>query len=185
MFFHAMVRRGPVLVLWLGLLAALLCSSEAAALCDQDESASTKAWHPSIKDEFAASKYVVEGAVLREEPVFLPSDHRLVITHYTVRVLHTYKGKPASNIVLTAKNTVGQFSMTLGEKYLLFVQKELITGSRLGTRAHLYVYKCGNSSVLDAKSGAPQEVLTLSAQHHAHPKHAKHPHPRASAAPNA
>ena len=177
-----MRQRGGALAL---LLAAALCPMGAQAACHRQENAAAKVWRPSVKDEFAASKYVVEGVALREEPVFLRADHRLLLTRYTVQVLRAHKGKPGPTIVLTSKNSAAQFPMALGVKYLLFVQKELIAGARHQTHVHWYVYDCGNSDTLEAKNDALREVQALSAQH-AHPKHARQrQQPRASAAPHA
>ena len=175
---HPMWGRGPVLVL---LFAALLCAGEAQAVCHGQEDAPGEVWQPSVQDEFAASQFVLEGVALREEPVLLPSDQRLLLTRYTVRVLRAFKGKPGQDLVLTSKNTARQFPMEVGARYLLFVQKELIAGSRLGTHTHWYVYDCGNSGVLNGKSDARREVLALHARL-AHARHAKHRHHRARGA---
>jgi hypothetical protein len=165
-------------------LLAALWPDAAGAACHQQENAASKVWHPSVQDEFASSRFVLEGVALRAEPVFLPSDHRLLMTRYTVRVLHAFKGRPGKTIVLTSKNTVQQFPMETGAKYLLFIQKELIAGARGGSRAHWYVYDCGNSGVLDGKDDALLEMLALSERlaRAQHPKHVQH---RASAAPHA
>ncbi|MDR0274030.1 MAG: hypothetical protein LBI48_01550 [Burkholderiaceae bacterium] len=169
---HATVRCGTALAFGLGLLAAAgLCSGPAAAACQRQDSAAAKVWRPSVKDEFAASQYVVEGVVQAEKTALGPSAPPLM-TLYTVQVLRSFKGKPGKTIVLTSKHTSERFPMSVGTKYLLFVQKELISDSGRAASLHWYVYDCGNSDALDLKQDALREVMAMNGQI-ARPKRAK------------
>jgi hypothetical protein len=132
-------------ILLVGLLALLgiLCAGHAFALCLNDR-------HPSLAIETESSNFVIIGKV-KKATDYTSSDDPTGIagTKYVVSVLEAFKGNPPKILIVDSENTSSRFPLTVGQRYLLFVQGSATDG---------FVDSCGNSGVLKERKAEVAEL---------------------------
>jgi hypothetical protein len=93
-----------------------------------------------VSDEYFVSDLVFTGTVLSQKDEKDPSDPEYTTgTFYTVRVDKVWRGSPSHRITLYSENTTARFSMSIHQRYVMFV-----------TRAEgrkWVVDNCGNSGI--------------------------------------
>lgn len=131
--------------LFSGLLAllGLFCAGHAFALCLNDR-------HPSLAIETESSNFVIIGKVKRATNYTSPDDPTGIAgTKYVVSVVEAFKGNPPRILIVDSENTSSRFPLTVGQRYLLFVQ---------GLATDGFVDSCGNSGVLKERKAAVVEL---------------------------
>lgn len=120
-----------------------LVANGAHALCSDQR-------HPGVTAEFKTSATVLMAIVVSSRDESSQDDPQgIADTVYTVRVLDVFKGKPGSSLEITSENTSSRFPMTVGKKYLLFVNNNGETH---------FVDSCGRSGLLTDRMPELQAV---------------------------
>ncbi len=124
----------------------LLCSIAASAACPDG--------YPSVRREYADSKFVLIGKVIKKHKVpESADDYFLEGDTYEVVPMHIYKGNIKGPIDLFNENSSGRFPMLLGRECLLFVYAE---------HGSLRVSNCGHSDLLTHAEKAVAVVARIS-----------------------
>jgi hypothetical protein len=132
-------------------IACFLVDKEAIALCYGD---SEYPAHPSIKQEYELSKFVIIGIALSKQKISSSDDPLgYIATLYTIKPLRIFKGNPQSKFIIYSENTTARFPMNIGEEYIIFVQKP---------NDILIVYNCGHSGLVNDSAGVIEKVKALS-----------------------
>lgn len=111
--------------------------------------------HPSVAQEFEASKYVIIGMQFGEHVVTSSDDPEgVAATIYSVNPVERFKGNEAHKIEIWSENSSSRFVIEKGKKYLLFIRSD---------PDGFYVDNCGNSGPLESKNTAKtlMEVRSL------------------------
>jgi len=126
------------------LISVLVCSALAAGVCNG---------HPSVKNEYANSEYVLTAVVVTANEVPASQDGQDPSgTDYKLRGLNVFKGYPQETFTVFSENSSARFSMEVKKRYLIFVHRE---------SGKLRIDNCGNSGPLDASANALAEVLNI------------------------
>lgn len=144
--------------------SGLVGSAVAQAVC-LDPKTDLSGYHIPLNDELASSYAVVVGEVTKEHRLTDGSTHSefFEATIYTVRIIRTLKGKVAQTVTLRTQNDSGRYSMSVGEKHLLFLSR-----LKPGLGADYYADSCGSSETLPQGSSTLHEVeARLNGQAHA------------------
>ena len=125
-----------------------LCSLAASAVCLNG--------YPNVRKEYASSKFVLTGKVVKERKTSASTDgYFLDGSTYRVMPTHVYKGTVKGSLDLFSENSSGRFPMQPGKEYLLFVD---------GEHGRLVVDNCGNSDLISHARKAVASVARLSAK---------------------
>jgi hypothetical protein len=127
------------------LFSVLACSTLAAAVCVNG--------HPSVKDEYSKSEYVLTATVISANEVPESKDgYDFGGTDYTLRSLQIVKGYPPKTFIVFSENSSGRFDMNAKKRYLVFVHKE---------HGRFRIDNCGNSNLLAASARTIAELRNL------------------------
>jgi hypothetical protein len=121
------------------LAGMLIAAPDARALCSDGR-------HPTVLGELAASDFVMSATVVESHFDAVPDDSdELSTTRYLLRIDAIYKGAHRNSITVTSENSSGAFPMTVGKRYLVFVNT--YSGQNI-------VDPCGNSGLIESKGAA-------------------------------
>jgi hypothetical protein len=130
-------------------LLILLCCDAASAACVNG--------YPTVKQEYASSKFVLIGRVAgdHKSPGPAGSSDNDFLDGDTYRVIPTgtFKGQPSGPIEIFSENSSGRFPMQVKAAYLIFIYED---------SGRLIVDNCGNSGLVSRSGKAIQEVTALS-----------------------
>lgn len=124
-------------------IASLFCASHVDALCLNDR-------HPLPRTEKESSDFVIIGKIRAAIDYSSPDDPAGIAgTKYSVSVVEIFKGRPSSELVIDSENTSSRTPLTVGQKYLLFIQ---------GTTSSGLIDSCGNSGPSNKKKKIIEEL---------------------------
>jgi hypothetical protein len=127
----------------------LLCSGAASAACLNG--------HPTIKQEYASSKYVLIGKVVSDHKTAAAAESKgndfLDGDAYQVDSTRTFKGQPNNPTEIFSENSSGRFPMQMKASYLVFLYED---------SGRLMVDNCGNSGLVSHARKTILEVTALS-----------------------
>jgi hypothetical protein len=134
-------------------LALLSSSGLSAAVCIDG--------HPILGVEYASSRYVIEGKIIRiQRNVLRPfsyggKSYSEPVDRLTVSVTSVFKGSPPRKVIFESPKTSAAFPARLGRRYLLFLRQN-------GDGQTLYVDTCGGSQlVADVKNETKRGLTRL------------------------
>jgi len=127
--------------------------------------------HPTIAAEFARSEFVFVGKAV-SETIIDRGLNGVGGTNYRVEVERALRGQPKHQITIFSENSSGRFPLDNGERYILFVGREVVEAF---PRAVYTVSYCGHSGHLPESQHVLREVQRL----------AKRPPPNHSLNPDA
>lgn len=109
--------------------------------------------HPSAKEEFASSDFVIVGTVQERRDISSPEDPSgIEATLYYVEVQKTFRGQTQAKIIIRSDNTSSRFVMLPDRRYILFI---------VGTPDGGMVDACGNSGLVEDRVDAIIELLSM------------------------
>jgi len=129
--------------------AILLFSGAASAACVNG--------YPTVRQEYASSKYVFIGKVVSDRKTPAPAGSKdndfLDGDTYQVIPTRTLKGQPSSPTEIFSENSSGGFLMQMKASYLIFLYED---------SGRLIADNCGNSGLVSHSRKAISEVTALS-----------------------
>jgi hypothetical protein len=137
-------------------LAYLATAIPVSALC-LDPKTFLSGYHLPLSEELHSASHIVIGNVTKETLVQDDaSDPKGVSAYvYTIQIVRQLKGHLPRSIHITVENNSGRYPMVVGERHLLFLNRE---------SGYFSVNSCGNSSVLPKGNTSLRQVEALVAR---------------------